>query len=66
MGYAAEGVAFQATNAESLTKILSGIFKGTLRVDRVKYNTFIQKYAYRIDGKVAERCINAIVDQTGN
>jgi hypothetical protein len=66
MGYAAEGVAFQATNAESLTRILSGIFKGTLRVDRVKYNTFIQKYAYRIDGKVAERCINAIVDQTGN
>ena len=62
MGYAAEGVAFQATNAESLTKILSGIFKGTLRVDRTKYETFIQKYAYRIDGKVAERCIKAIVD----
>ncbi len=60
MGYAAEGVAFQATDAESLSKILSGIFKGTLRVDRAKYNSFIQKYAYRIDGKVAERCIEAI------
>ena len=60
MGYAAEGVAFQATDAESLSKILSGIFKGTLRVDRAKYDSFIQKYAYRIDGKVAERCIEAI------
>lgn len=62
MGYAAEGVAFQATNAESLTKILSGIFKGTLHIDRTKYDTFIQKYAYRIDGRVAERCIKTIVD----
>jgi hypothetical protein len=61
MGYAAEGVAFQATNAESLTKILSGIFKGTMQIDRAKYDSFIQKYALQIDGKVAERCIKAIV-----
>ena len=60
MGYAAEGVAFHATDADSLTRILSGIFRGTLKIDREKYNVFIQKYAYRIDGKVAERCIEAI------
>jgi CDP-glycerol glycerophosphotransferase (TagB/SpsB family) len=60
MGYAAEGVAFHATDAESLTKILSGITKGTLKIDREKYDAYIQKYAYRIDGKVAERCIQAI------
>lgn len=60
MSYTAEGVAFQATDADSLTKILSGIFKGTLRIDRSKYASFIEKYAYRIDGKVAERCIEAI------
>jgi CDP-glycerol glycerophosphotransferase (TagB/SpsB family) len=59
-GYAAEGVAFQATDADSLTHILSGIFRGTLNVDRSKYDSFIQKYAYKIDGKVAERCIEAI------
>jgi hypothetical protein len=59
-GYAAEGVAFQATDADSLATILSGIFKGTLRADRAKYDSFIRKYAYRIDGKVAERCIEAI------
>jgi len=60
MGYAAEGVAFHATDSESLTGILSGIFNGTLKIDREKYDSFIQKYAYRIDGKVAERCIEAI------
>ncbi|HZL11222.1 MAG TPA: CDP-glycerol glycerophosphotransferase family protein [Prolixibacteraceae bacterium] len=59
-GYAAEGVAFQATNAGSLTSILSAIFRGTLKVDRAEYDLFIQKYACQIDGKVAERCIEAI------
>ncbi len=59
-GYAAEGVAFQATDAASLTTILSGIFRGTLKVDRDRYDAFIRKYAFRIDGKVAERCLEAI------
>ena len=63
LGYAAEGVAFQATNAESLTTILSLIFRGTLRVDRLKYDSFILKYAYQIDGKVAQRCIDAITSE---
>jgi hypothetical protein len=60
MGYIAEGVAFQATDAASLATTLSLIFRGTLRVDRLKYNSFILKYAYQIDGKVAQRCIEAI------
>ncbi|HET6555863.1 MAG TPA: CDP-glycerol glycerophosphotransferase family protein, partial [Prolixibacteraceae bacterium] len=59
-GYAAEGVAFQATDADTLTSILSGIFRGALRANREKYNSFIQKYACQIDGKVAQRCIQAI------
>jgi CDP-glycerol glycerophosphotransferase (TagB/SpsB family) len=59
-GYAAEGVAFQAIDSESLGNILSGIFRGTLKVDHDKYDAFIRKYAYRIDGKVAERCIEVI------
>jgi hypothetical protein len=61
-GYAAEGVAFQATDAGRLTNILSEVLSGTLNVDRAKYDLFIQKYAFRIDGKVAERCIEAITD----
>lgn len=64
MGYAAEGVAFHATDAESLTGILTGIFNGTLNVERDKYDAFIQKYAYQIDGKVAVRCIEEITSVT--
>ena len=62
-GYFAEGVAFQATDAASLTSILSGILRGTLKVDHRQYDLFIQKYAYRIDGKVAQRCIKAITSE---
>jgi len=46
-----------------LATILSGIFRGALRVDRAKYNSFILKYAYQIDGKVAQRCIEAITSE---
>ncbi len=60
MGYAAEGVAFHATNFDDLIQILSGILRGNLKIDREKYDQFIQKYAFQIDGKVAERCIRAI------
>lgn len=63
-GYVAEGVAFHATNAFTLESILTGIFRGNLKIDRGKYDAFIQKYAYRIDGKVAERCIDAITSAT--
>lgn len=63
MGYVAEGVAFHATDADSLAGILSGIFRGNLRIDRARYDSFIRKYAYRIDGKVAERCIQAITSK---
>ena len=59
-GYVAEGVAFHATNSFTLESILAGIFRGTLKIDREKYDAFIEKYAYRIDGRVAERCIKAI------
>jgi hypothetical protein len=59
-GYVVEGVAFHATNSFMLESILTGIFRGTLKIDREKYDAFIRKYACQIDGKVAERCIAAI------
>ena len=62
MGYVAEGVAFQATNAASLTIIMDGIIQRNLKIDLAKYDSFIQKYAFQIDGKVAERCIEAITN----
>jgi hypothetical protein len=63
MGYAAEGVAFQAIDSASLTRVLSGIFSGKLKIDRAKYDLFIENYAFRIDGKVAERCVEAITSR---
>jgi len=63
-GYAAEGVAFQATDTDSLLSILKGVLSGNLKADRDKYDLYIQKYAFRIDGKVAERCIKTIADFT--
>jgi len=60
MGYVAEGVAFQASDAASLTEILSGVFSGSLQINREKYDSFIEKYAFQIDGRVAERCLKAI------
>jgi hypothetical protein len=63
MGYAAEEVAFQATNAETLTEVLKGILSGNLKINQQKYDSFIQKYAFSIDGKVAERCVEAIVSK---
>jgi CDP-glycerol glycerophosphotransferase (TagB/SpsB family) len=63
-GYAAEGVAFQATDKDSLLSILKGVLSGNLKADRDKYDLYIQKYAFWIDGKVAERCIKTIADFT--
>lgn len=60
MSYVAEGVAFQAVDSSGLVQILNGIHRGELKIDRKKYDLFISKYAFRIDGKVAERCISAI------
>ncbi len=54
-GYCREGVAFRVTNTDELTSILSGLQNGFLQINKPSYNEFIQKYSYKIDGKVAER-----------
>ena len=54
-GYYKEGVAFRATNAQQLSEIISGLKNGQLTIDQQAYASFIDKYSYRIDGKVAER-----------
>ena len=61
MGYVRDGVAFQAIDAISLEKLLSELLQGDLKVNNKKYDQFIENYAYRIDGKVANRCIQAVL-----
>ena len=59
-GYHREGIAFQATNKDELEHYLQEILTGKLTPDREVYKKYISKYAYHIDGKVADRIIKFI------
>lgn len=59
--YHREGVAVQATNAGKLEKYISDFCTGKLKIDEKAYSAFIGRYAYRIDGKVSERCVEQIL-----
>jgi hypothetical protein len=60
--YVQESVAFQATDLESLNHLVSGLLDGSLTADKEKYELFIRKYAYSIDGEATTRTINLIQD----
>jgi len=60
MKYHEIGVAFQATGADDLLQILKDIKANKLEIDESAYSDFIEKYAYRIDGKVCERIMDVI------
>lgn len=60
LGYHASGVAWQATDAESLFKMVEGILSGELKVDEEAYGRFISKVAFTIDGGVTHRTLSAI------
>ena len=55
-----KGVGFQALNAEQLKRYIEDILSGKLNINHQAYNDFIDSYAYKIDGKVSERCIDFI------
>ncbi len=59
-GYKKAGVAFQAINRQDIKKIIKQIDQKELTIDKSKYNKFIDKYAYKIDCKVASRIIQII------
>jgi hypothetical protein len=66
LGYHADGVAWQATDAESLKSISEGILQGELIPDKEKYAAFIHKYAFTIDGKATQRCLSAITGEVSD
>ena len=55
-----EGVAKQATSSEELQSFISQFLNGSLQIDTDRYEAFKSKYAYKIDGKVVERCLEVI------
>ncbi len=61
-GYYKEGVAKRATNAMELENILRDYAAGNFVPDKQHNESFIAKYAYKIDGMVSKRCLNYIMD----
>ncbi len=60
--YVQESVAFQATDLDSLNYLVEGLLNSSLRVDKEKYEQFIKKYAYSIDGQATART-NKLIQQ---
>ena len=60
LNYYKEGVAFQATDSNEIKEYINKILTGELTINQKAYQNFINKYAYKIDGKVSERCLNFI------
>ncbi len=58
--YYKEGVAFQTSNNNELNEIITDLLSGTRKHDKNAYRDYIQKYAYRVDGKVSERVLGFI------
>ena len=59
-GYKKEGIAYQVTDSNELHNCLNGILEGKLTIDKNAYDKFIDKYAFKIDGKSSDRCLNFI------
>lgn len=62
-GYFKEGVAFQATSHNDLENYIKGICEGRIKINKKSYADFIQKYAYKIDGKASNRIIKMISEK---
>ncbi|EMR03197.1 hypothetical protein [Cesiribacter andamanensis] len=62
--FAAEGVALQATSAAELLEQLQAIRQGKAVLDPGRQQAYINKYAYAIDGRVAERTAQALLAES--
>jgi len=59
-GYHKEGIAFQARNSAELKTYLEKLLSGEINFSKTAYKNYIEKYANKIDGKVADRIIDFI------
>jgi len=59
-GYHKEGIAFQAQNSAELKTYLEKLLSGDINFSNTAYKNYIEKYANKIDGKVADRIIDFI------
>ncbi len=63
--YYKSGVAFQAKGIDELRNYIKDILSGKLLYNKKAHEDFINLYAYKIDGKVSERCIDFIKSFAG-
>jgi len=59
-GYYREGVALRACNKDELKKHLTGLLSGKTVIDQTAYESYIERYAFAIDGKASERALDLI------
>ena len=45
---------------DKLNQILEGMINNNFTIDPISYNSYIEKYAYNIDGNVSTRCLDYI------
>jgi hypothetical protein len=60
LGYHAAGVAEQAFGSEDVKKMVRGFLDGQIKPDEKAYESFISRYAFRIDGHAVDRCLGFI------
>ena len=60
LNYHKEGIAFKATNGEELKVCIENILNNKLIIDKNAHQRYIENYAFKIDGKVADRIIEII------
>lgn len=58
--YHEKGIAFQTLNSLELEKNIREILDGNLSFNEEAYSNYIREFAFKIDGKTAERVIKAI------
>ena len=58
--YIKQGVAFRALNGAELTQVAGGILSRKLTINDKAYESFIERNAFRIDGRSSERIVNFI------
>ena len=58
--YIKEGVGISAHNQHELETKISGVLDGSIGIDKAAYESYIYRYAYKIDGLAADRALEFI------
>lgn len=63
--YVSEGVAYEAKNEEELRNLLKEILLKKKYISPLKYDKFVKKHVYALDGKATDRIVSIIIKMLG-